>query len=180
MGHGSLTVDEPVAVEVRGRATVPRGRSSEVAVERVRISDTDPVDSANSWYVGLLSQVLEQLRRAASAGLSGKTIAALRQRLVPTTVAGSFSAQPFSSDLTITVRSLLVEPLFRCTERRRNFFRVLRLSGSDSAEWQSMADVLPIHCAPAVAELPNFAPRTGCGRPIVRLAALSSTPERKP
>lgn len=179
MDHGSLAVDQSVAVEVRRRAAVLQGPSSEVAVERVRGSDTDPVDSANSWHVGLLAQLLEQLRKAASAGLSGKTIAALRQRLTATTVAGSFSAQPGSSDLTITVRSLRVEPSFRCTERRQDFLRALQLSGSDSVEWQSMADGFPIHRAPAVAGLRHFAPRTGRGRPTLRLAALSSTPERK-
>src|SRR6476469_8080963 len=84
MDHGPLAADQPVAVEVRGRAAVLRGVSSEVAVERVRVPDTDPVDSANSWHVGLLAQLLEQLRKAASAGLSGKTIAALRQRLTAT------------------------------------------------------------------------------------------------
>ncbi|MGO4618187.1 hypothetical protein AB4305_11295 [Nocardia sp. 2YAB30] len=57
MGHVSLAVDQPAAVEVRGRAAVLQG----VAVERVRVTDTDPVDSANSWHVGLLAQLLEQL-----------------------------------------------------------------------------------------------------------------------
>lgn len=112
MDNVSLAVDQPVAADVRGRAAVPREISSELAVARARVSDTDPVDSANSRHVGSSAQLLERLWKAASAGLFDKTIAALRQRLTATTVAGSFSAQPGSSDLTITVRRYVLNRRF--------------------------------------------------------------------
>ncbi|WP_406277448.1 transcriptional regulator [Nocardia sp. NBC_00881] len=58
-----------------------------------------------------------------------------------------------SPDLTIRMRRLRADPSLRFTEVGRKLLRLLEISGTESVEWQSMADSLPMHCAPAVAEL---------------------------
>ncbi|MGO4613939.1 hypothetical protein AB4305_07160 [Nocardia sp. 2YAB30] len=63
-----------------------------------------------------------------------------------------FPAFAESTDLT-KVRRLRADPSLRFTEVGRKVLRLLEISGPESVEWQTMAECLPIHHAPAVAEL---------------------------
>ncbi|WP_218007700.1 ParB/RepB/Spo0J family partition protein [Nocardia vinacea] len=58
-----------------------------------------------------------------------------------------------SPDLTTSVRRLRADPSLRFTESGRKLLRLLEFSGPDAVDWPAMAESLPTHCAPAVAEL---------------------------
>ncbi|MEU4343522.1 hypothetical protein AB0H00_19975 [Nocardia sp. NPDC023852] len=62
-----------------------------------------------------------------------------------------------SSELAIGERRLRADPSQRFTEVGRKLLRLFEFYGNEPVEWQSMADCLPIHCAPTVAEARHYA-----------------------
>ncbi|MFD3823666.1 hypothetical protein [Streptomyces sp. NPDC058625] len=62
-------------------------------------------------------------------------------------------AHPGSADLSLAVRRLRADPSLRFTEVGRKLLRTLDPSAARPHDWAAMANSLPIHCAPMIAEL---------------------------
>ncbi|QWB22143.1 MULTISPECIES: ParB/RepB/Spo0J family partition protein [Streptomyces] len=62
-------------------------------------------------------------------------------------------AHPGVVDQSLTVRRLAADPSLRFTEAGRKLLRILDVSAVQPHDWTTMASSLPIHCAPAIAEL---------------------------
>ncbi|MEV7069013.1 hypothetical protein AB0N97_40545 [Streptomyces collinus] len=62
-------------------------------------------------------------------------------------------AHPVCADPSLAVRRLRADPSLRFTEVGRKLLRTLDPSAPQPHDWAAMANSLPIHCAPLIAEL---------------------------